>query len=278
MANGTDQQAITESAEDFSERITAAIDNAGLTLLLSIGHQTGLFDAMAKLPSATSAEIAEAAGLDERYVREWLGGMAAGRVVDYDAEASTYRLPGHRAAALTRDSGLGNLARLAQYVPLMCEVEQKILGCFRDGGGLSYDDYPRFHTVMAERSGEVFDAALVDVVLPLVDGLPSAARRRHRRRGLRMRQRIRDRPHGPGLSGEPIHRHRLLRGGDRHRSRPGSAAWIDQRLLPARRPGRTRRDRGIRPHHGIRCDPRPGAAGPGAGEHLSRAAAGRGCC
>lgn len=172
MANGTDQQAVTETAEDFFERITSAIDSAGLTLLLSIGHQTGLFDAMAKLPSATSAEIADAAGLDERYVREWLGGMAAGRVVDYDAEAATYRLPTHRAAALTRESGLGNLARLAQYVPLMCEVEQKILGCFREGGGLSYGDYPRFHTVMAERSGEVFDAALTSAVLPLVEDLP----------------------------------------------------------------------------------------------------------
>ncbi len=172
MANGNEQRVITETAGDFSERITTAIDSAGLTLLLSIGHQTGLFDAMAKLPSATSAEIAAAAGLDERYVREWLGGMAAGRVVDYDAESSTYLLPDHRAEVLTRAGGLNNLARLAQYVPLMCEVEQKILGCFRDGGGLSYDDYPRFHTIMAERSGEVFDAALISAVLPLVDGLP----------------------------------------------------------------------------------------------------------
>lgn len=160
------------TAEDFTERITTAIDNAGLVLLLSIGHQAGLFDAMAKLPSAKSGEIADAAGLDERYVREWLGGMTAAQVVEYDADAATYRLPDHRAAALTRAAGLNNLARLAQYVPLMCEVEQKILGCFRDGGGLSYDDYPRFHTIMAERSGEVFDAALISAVLPLVEGLP----------------------------------------------------------------------------------------------------------
>lgn len=172
MANGNEQRVITETAGDFSERITTAIGSAGLTLLLSIGHQTGLFDAMAQLPSATSAEIAAAAGLDERYVREWLGGMASGRVVDYDAESSTYRLPDHRAEVLTRAGGLNNLARLAQYVPLMCEVEQKILGCFRDGGGLGYDDYPRFHTIMAERSGEVFDAALISAVLPLVDSLP----------------------------------------------------------------------------------------------------------
>ena len=172
MANGTDQQAVTETVEGFSERITSVIDSAGLTLLLSLGHQTGLFDAMSTMPPATSAEIADAAGLDERYVREWLGGVAAARVIDYDAESSTYRLPAHRAEVLTRAGGLNNLARLAQYVPLMCEVEQKILGRFRDGGGLSYDDYPRFHTVMAERSGEVFDAALISAVLPLVDGLP----------------------------------------------------------------------------------------------------------
>lgn len=172
MTNGTDQQAVTETVEEFSERITSAIDSAGLVLLMSLGHQTGLFDTLAKLPSATSAEIAEAAGLDERYVREWLGGVAAARVVDYDAESSTYRLPAHRAKVLTRAGGLNNLARLSQYVPLMCEVEQKILGCFRDGGGLSYDDYPRFHTIMAERSGEVFDAALISTVLPLIDGLP----------------------------------------------------------------------------------------------------------
>jgi hypothetical protein len=30
---------------------------------------------MAELPPSTSEEIARAAALDERYVREWLGGM-----------------------------------------------------------------------------------------------------------------------------------------------------------------------------------------------------------
>ena len=41
--------------------------------MTSIGHQTGLFDTMAGLPPSTSEQIAEAAGLHERYVREWLG-------------------------------------------------------------------------------------------------------------------------------------------------------------------------------------------------------------
>ena len=156
--------------------MVAAIDAASLALLLSIGHQTGLLATIARLQRATSAQIAEAAGLNERYVREWLGGMTTGRVVDYDADTATYSLPAHRAGVLTRAAGPDNLAVVAQLLPLLGEVEQKIIGCFRAGGGLPYTEYPRFHTLMAEQSGAVFDAALVDVVLPLVDGLPERLR------------------------------------------------------------------------------------------------------
>ncbi|MGO9926481.1 MAG: class I SAM-dependent methyltransferase [Mycobacterium sp.] len=156
--------------------MVAAIDGASLALLLSIGHQTGLLDTMAGLAPATSAQIAGAAGLDERYVREWLAGMTTGHVVDYDAGTATYSLPAHRAGVLTRAAGPDNLALVALFLPLLSEVEQQIIGCFREGGGLPYSEFPRFHTLMAEMSGAVFDNALVDVVLPLVDGLPERLR------------------------------------------------------------------------------------------------------
>lgn len=160
-----------ETTEEFTERITAAIDGASLTLLLSIGHQTGLLDTMAGLAPATSAQIAEAAGLNERYVREWLAGMTTGRVVEYDPDTASYALPAQRAAVLTRAAGPDNLALVTLLVPVLAEVEQKIIGCFRAGGGLPYSEFPRFHALMAEQSGVVYDTALVDVVLPLVDGL-----------------------------------------------------------------------------------------------------------
>lgn len=160
-----------ETTEEFTERIAATLDGASLTLLLSIGHQTGLLDTMAALPPSTSAQIADAAGLNERYVREWLGGMTTGHIVEYDADSGTYSLPAHRAGVLTRAAGPQNLAVVAQFLPLLGEVEQKIIGCFRAGGGLPYSEFPRFHQLMAEESGAVFDASLVDVVLPLVDGL-----------------------------------------------------------------------------------------------------------
>lgn len=164
-------ETVPETTEEFTERIAGAIDGASLTLLLSIGHQTGLLDTMAGLSPATSAQIAEAAGLNERYVREWLAGMTTGYVVDYDPDSATYSLPAHRAAVLTRAAGPDNLALVTLFVPLLAEVEQKIIGCFREGGGLHYSEFPRFHALMAEQSGVVYDNALVDVVLPLVDGL-----------------------------------------------------------------------------------------------------------
>lgn len=160
-----------ENADEFSGRIAAAIDGASLALLLSIGHQTGLLDTMAGLAPATSAQIAEAAGLNERYVREWLAGMTTGRVVEYDPGTGTYSLPGHRASVLTRAAGPDNLALVSMIIPLLAEVEQKIIGCFRAGGGLPYSEFPRFHALMAEQSAVVFDNALVEVVLPLVEGL-----------------------------------------------------------------------------------------------------------
>jgi hypothetical protein len=69
-----------------------------------------------------------------------------GQIVDYDAAAQTYWLPGHHAAVLTRAAGPDNLARVAQFIPLLGGVEQKVIGCFSNGGGLSYSEYPRFHS------------------------------------------------------------------------------------------------------------------------------------
>lgn len=170
---------ITENlaaTEEFAGRVSGMINDAATVLLISIGHQTGLFDTMAQLPPATSAQIADAAGQNERYVREWLGGLASAGVIRYDAAATTFTLPRDHAAVLTRAAGPANVARVAQFIPMFAEVEQKIIGCCGAGGGLPYSDYPRFHALMAEMSGEVFDATLVDVVIPLVDELPGRLR------------------------------------------------------------------------------------------------------
>jgi SAM-dependent methyltransferase len=160
-----------EGSADFADRMLRTMNEAALALMVSVGHRTGLFDVMAAMPAATSIEIASRASLDERYVREWLAAMTTGRIVAHDGAAGAYWLPADHAAWLTRAAGMKNLAVGMQYVGLMALVEDQIVECFRRGGGVGYSAFPRFQEVMAEDSGAVQDATLIDVVLPLVPGL-----------------------------------------------------------------------------------------------------------
>ena len=59
----------TDRAAAFEGRMVSMINEGALCLMISIGHRTGLFDALAKVEWANSAEIARASGLQERYVR-----------------------------------------------------------------------------------------------------------------------------------------------------------------------------------------------------------------
>jgi 2-polyprenyl-3-methyl-5-hydroxy-6-metoxy-1,4-benzoquinol methylase len=158
-------------SEAFAESLLDTLNRGALSLMISIGHRTELFDTLAELPPSTSQQIADAAGLNERYVREWLGAMVTGRVVDYDPTTKTYRLPAEHAAFLTRAAASDNIAVFAQYIPLLGSVEDSILECFYNGGGVPYSAYKRFHAVMAEDSGQSVVSSLFDHVLPLVPGL-----------------------------------------------------------------------------------------------------------
>jgi SAM-dependent methyltransferase len=158
-------------AEAFGGRMVGLLNDAMLGLMVSVGHRTALFDMMAAMPPATTTDIADRANLDERYVREWLNAMTVGRVVEYNASDGTYWLPPAHSAFLTRAAGPNNLASIAQYQSLMGGVEDEIVECFRQGGGVPYAKFPKFQQLMAEESAAVHDASLVDGILPMVGGM-----------------------------------------------------------------------------------------------------------
>src|SRR5699024_7265871 len=106
-------------------------------------HDTGLLRTLAGLPPSTSAQIADAAGLQQRYVREWLAGATCGGLVCYQGADDTYLLPPAAAAVLTGE-GADNLARTLSMLGELTRVLPRIRECFRAGGGTSYTDYPRF--------------------------------------------------------------------------------------------------------------------------------------
>jgi SAM-dependent methyltransferase len=171
----TTANASSDQVADFAANLTDIINGGTLSLMISIGHKTHLFDTMSKSCEqkrfATSVEIAKAANLNERYVREWLGAMVTGQIVNYDKSTDSYSLPPEHAALLTRSAGIDNFAMFFQYISLMGIVEDKIVECFYKGGGVPYSEYPRFQELQAEETSRIFDARLVDQILPLSSGL-----------------------------------------------------------------------------------------------------------
>jgi SAM-dependent methyltransferase len=166
------QQNVDQAKSDaFAHHMLGMLNHAALSLMLSIGQKTHLFDTMSRMVPSTSEQIASAAGLHERYVREWLAAMVTGRVIEYDAVQGTYHLPAEHAAWLTRDAGINNLAFQAQYIVMLASVQEEIVDCFSRGGGVPYASFPDFQRLMAEESMQVVDSSLLQATLPLIPGL-----------------------------------------------------------------------------------------------------------
>ncbi|KGN41207.1 class I SAM-dependent methyltransferase [Knoellia aerolata] len=157
---------IEQEAPAIVERLVQVLNDGAIAVLAGIGHDTGLFETLATLPPASSQQVADAAGLDERYVREWLGGVVTAGLVDYDAATGEYALGEENAPFLTGPSA-DNLARSMRLIGLMGSVSPLVVDRFRTGGGLSYDDYPRFVEIQSEDSRAVNDGSLVDTIIPL---------------------------------------------------------------------------------------------------------------
>lgn len=158
---------------EFVGRLVGVINSAGLALMISIGHRTGLFDAMSAGGERawTSEELARSAGLSERYVREWLGAMATGRIATLGVDGR-YTLPAEHAAWLTRRAEPNNIAVSMQWIGVLGAVESEVVWAFGHGRGVPYSAYGRrFHDVMADESRQTTVLALDSAIVPLVDGL-----------------------------------------------------------------------------------------------------------
>ncbi|MDQ3944928.1 MAG: class I SAM-dependent methyltransferase [Actinomycetota bacterium] len=166
-----EQQLDRAAVQEFARRLFGLYTSGILTLMVDIGHRTGLFEALAKGPG-TSEEIAAHAGLDERYVREWLGAMATGGIVEYDAAGGTFTLPAEHAVCLTGTSSR-NLAPGGQFLAMLARHVGGVAECFRRGGGVPYPDFSPDFTEATDASWRLlYDGLLIKGFLPAVKGLP----------------------------------------------------------------------------------------------------------
>jgi SAM-dependent methyltransferase len=155
-------------AEAFGGRIMQILGGGLLSLMVDIGHRTGLFAAAAQ-GRATSDQLAARAGLTERYVREWLGAMTAAGITEYDQGTGMFLLPPEHACMLTSPTGVGPLA---VSTTLMATHVPQVVRAFGEGGGVPYAAFGPEWTDAWDAVGRgVYDTMLVDQYLPLAPDL-----------------------------------------------------------------------------------------------------------
>ena len=156
----------------FAERVLTTFTGGMLTLMIDLAHRTGILETLAAGPG-TSEQLSARAELTERYVRECLGALVTGGIVDYDPPTRRYSLTPEHAICLTGD-GAANLAPLARFTTLLGKYVDKVTAATRDGGGVPYAEYrPEFTGVMDAANRGMFDGLLVDAVLPAAGDLPA---------------------------------------------------------------------------------------------------------
>lgn len=163
-----------EQGADFGARMAGILNAGAVATAMSLGYRAGLFDAMDRLGEPAGCErIAGEAGLDGRYVREWLAVMVCGGIVELSSApdgGDRFLLPPGHADLLATRSGSANLGVYTLELPILvqCALEDVLLG-MRTGQGVPYSRYPRFQEWMCQVAEAKHRGMLVDVFLPSVD-------------------------------------------------------------------------------------------------------------
>jgi ubiquinone/menaquinone biosynthesis C-methylase UbiE len=162
-----------ENQREFSKRLTTILNCGALNLAMALGYRTHLFDVMDAFESPqTVSVVAKKASLNERYVKEWLGVMVSGGIVELSQSSSgddLFYLPREHADLITRRAGNSNLGVYTQEIPLLttCAMEAVFHG-FSTGEGVTYRHYQAFYEFMAQLANAKHRAVLVDNFLPSI--------------------------------------------------------------------------------------------------------------
>jgi 2-polyprenyl-3-methyl-5-hydroxy-6-metoxy-1,4-benzoquinol methylase len=162
------------AAMEHMGRVMGDISGAMVSLLCAVGGRLRLFHQMAEAGPVTSAELAARAQLDERYVREWLHGLASAGYLEVNRSTEQFTLPPGLAMVVANDGSPCNLAPGYRLIPVMAQAVEPVAEAFRRGGGVPQDHYSaELYDAMEEMSGTWLELLLVQQWIPAVDGLVS---------------------------------------------------------------------------------------------------------
>jgi 2-polyprenyl-3-methyl-5-hydroxy-6-metoxy-1,4-benzoquinol methylase len=176
--------ALTEKDEEHRGALVERIFRGGIAVLemlsIYVGDRLGLYRTLAVDGPATASQLAQSAGIDARYAREWLEQQAVSGILEVETESPDgamrrYRLaPGHAEVLLDGDS-VNYLLPITWAIPGLATTLPALLSAYRSGGGVPYSDYgAEFRTSIALLNRPMFLNQLGSEWLP---AMPDVDRR-----------------------------------------------------------------------------------------------------
>jgi SAM-dependent methyltransferase len=163
-----DEQKVGEAVGKVFGELGVAITGP----LIVLGDRLGLWAAMAGAGPVTPGELAARTGTVERYVREWLRGVAVAGYVGYDPASGAFTLPDEMALVMaTEDSPASLIGVFPGFTALWSDLGT-IEGFFRTGGGMGWGDHhPALNDAQSRFTRPMYRASLVDGWLAALDGV-----------------------------------------------------------------------------------------------------------
>jgi 2-polyprenyl-3-methyl-5-hydroxy-6-metoxy-1,4-benzoquinol methylase len=141
MTTTTGTEVDAAKVEEFVGKVVTDVSGMTTSVLASIGDRLGLWKALATSGPVTSAELAERTRINERYAREWLGGMTSAGYLDYDRGTGRFTLPPDHVPALADEGGAVFFGGVHQMMLGTLGVYGQVLDAFKNGGGVHQSEY-----------------------------------------------------------------------------------------------------------------------------------------
>ena len=170
-ASGTPAESSAE-VEAFVGRVIGDLGAAFSGVLVNVGRRLGLYAALADRGPCSAAALADATGVRERYVIEWLNNQVAGGYVCYDRKTRAYELSAAQALVLADEESPVYMAPAFEVAAAFWLDESKLVDAFRCGRGLGWHEHHErlfCGTEMFFRTG--YRTHLLAQWLPALDGM-----------------------------------------------------------------------------------------------------------
>ncbi|XP_054753666.2 S-adenosylmethionine-dependent methyltransferase Rv2258c-like [Lytechinus pictus] len=159
-----------ETTEEFSSRIFGIVSGSFTGISIAFGYKTGLFKVLVDHHDTpmTSQEIADVAGLKERYVREWLGVMTTASIVDLDPVTEKYHLPPHRVDSFRSGTMVGHSASCCIAIPEFSQAFPTMIDVVKKDGprGMTFSMMPNAPEFTEAFSSPWMNECLIQKLIP----------------------------------------------------------------------------------------------------------------